>query len=138
MAHYEVPELDTKGLRQFGLMLGVGLAVIFGLILPWSWSLELFPNWYWIIAGAVILLWALASPGSIQGLYMTWMRIALPFGNAVNVLILAIVFLLVILPTGVIMRAMGKDPMRRSLDPNAESYRIMSKIPQKNHFERPF
>ena len=59
MSQQEIPELDPKGLRQFGLILGGILAVVFGLLLPWKWEWNALPNWYWIGGGAVIAAWAL-------------------------------------------------------------------------------
>ena len=40
MSQHKIPELDSAGLRQFGLMLGGILAVVFGIILPWTWEWE--------------------------------------------------------------------------------------------------
>jgi ABC-type uncharacterized transport system permease subunit len=138
MSHNEIPELDTKGLRQFGLMLGGILAVVFGLLLPWTWELDNLPNVSWIGAGAVVIGWALIAPDSMRGLYNGWMRVALAIGNVINTIILAIVYFIVITPMGVIMRLIGKDPMRRTLDGNVTSYRVISKIAAKNHVERPY
>lgn len=41
-----------------------------------------------------------------------------------NPLIMGLVFFLTVLPTGLILKILGKDPMRRKLDPSAESYWI--------------
>jgi len=138
MSHQEIPELDTKGLRQFGFMLGGILAVVFGLFLPWTWQWENLPNLQWIGAGGVIVVWALVAPDSMRVLYNGWMRMALTIGNIVNKAILAIVFFIVITPMGAVARLMGKDPMRRKLDKSVATYRIISKVPARNHVERPY
>ncbi|PIY51452.1 MAG: hypothetical protein COY36_02480 [Zetaproteobacteria bacterium CG_4_10_14_0_2_um_filter_55_20] len=138
MSHHEIPELDTKGLRQFGLMLSGVLALIPGILLPWIKGWEMMPNYYWIGAGLLVAVWALIAADSIGGLYRGWMRVAMLIGNSINRIILAIVFYLVIFPMGVIMRSMGKDPMRRAFEPDATTYRVASKIAPKNHVERPF
>lgn len=138
MSHHDIPDLDTKGLRQFGLILASVLGVIPGLLLPWRWSWERFPNYYWITVGVLVALWALLAPNSMRGMYNAWMRVALVIGNIVNHIVLAIVFYLVIFPLAVMMRLVGKDPMHRALDPKAASYRVASKVAQKNHVERPF
>jgi saxitoxin biosynthesis operon SxtJ-like protein len=134
----EIPELDTKGLRQFGLILGGILAVVFGLLLPWKWGWSALPNWYWIGGGAVIAAWALFDAGSMRGLYRAWMRLAMAIGSVVNAVVLAIVFFLLITPMGLLSRMMGKDPMRRSLDPNAGSYRVKSKVAKREHMARTY
>lgn len=138
MSQLEIPELDTKGLRQFGLILGGILAVVFGLLLPWIWEWDNLPNFLWIGSGLVIIAWALIAPDSMQGLYYRWMRVAMLIGNVVNTIVLAIVFFIVITPMGIVMRMMGKDPMRRSLDKSVVSYRVLSKVPDKSHVERPY
>ena len=138
MAHHEIPELSSKGLRQFGLILASILILLFGVLLPWVWNWSSFPNQIWIGAGLVILVWALIAPSSMRGLYIGWMRVALVIGDAVNTLILALVFYFVMTPMGVVMRLTGKDPMHRKLDTSLTSYRVISKVRARNHVERPF
>jgi hypothetical protein len=138
MLNQKIPELDTKGLRQFGLMLGAILVIVFGLLLPWIWEWENLPNLYWIGAGAVVVVWALVAPNSMCGFYTGWMRVAMVIGFVINNFILAIVFYIVITPAGIVMRQLGKDPMRRALERNALSYRVQSKVSARNHVERPF
>jgi len=138
MLHNEIPELDSKGLRQFGLILGGILIVLFGFLLPWSREWDGFPNYLWIMAGTLVVAWALIAPGSMRGLYRGWMRISMMIGNVMNRVILAIVYFIVITPMGVVMRLMDKDPMRRKLDKSVASYRVLSKVRHRNHVERPY
>jgi hypothetical protein len=138
MAGHDIPELDTKGLRQFGLILGGLLCVLFGFLLPWLWNWDALPNWVFIGLGIATIIWALLAPDSIKPLYYGWMRIALLIGNTINSIILAIVFFGVITPMGLFMRILGKDPLRRKIDEQAKSYRVVSKARPKNHMERPF
>ncbi|MDX8411096.1 MAG: SxtJ family membrane protein [Mariprofundaceae bacterium] len=133
---HDIPELDVKGLRQFGLMLAGFVSGIFGLLLPWIWGFAL-PLWPWVF-GVVCLVWAMAAPASIRPLYMGWMRVAMLIGEVINRLLLGVVFYLVIFPMGFIMRLMGKDPMARKLDKSIKSYRVRSKTPPKEHMEKPF
>jgi len=66
------------------------------------------------------------------------MRVAMFIGNIVNSIILAIVYFIVITPMGMVMRMMGKDPMRRTLDKSVASYRVISKVRDRTHMERPY
>jgi len=125
-------------LRQFGLLLGSILAVVFGFLLPWSWEWESQPSLVWIGIGIAVVVWALIAPDSMRSLYRIWMRVALKIGHIVNSVILAIVYFLVITPMGIVMRLLGKDPMRRELDRNVASYRVISKVAARNHVERPY
>jgi hypothetical protein len=62
--NHKIPELDRKGLREFGLMTGAVVVVIFGLFFPWLLELN-WPVWPWIIAAP---LWSLAL------VYPLWLR----------------------------------------------------------------
>ena len=134
----DIPELDENGLQQFGLILAALLALIFGMLLPYLWGLQLLPNYYWIALGGCVAVWALLFPASMRGFYNAWMRVAMVIGHVVNTIILAIVYMLVIVPMGIVMQLMGKDPMRLKWDKTVKSYRQKSTVPQKKHFERPF
>ena len=46
---HPIPELDRKGLREFGLTTGALIAAIFGLFFPWLLSVHI-PLWPWILA----------------------------------------------------------------------------------------
>jgi len=133
---HEIVELDAKGLRQFGLMMAGFIAGVFGLVLPWLWG-KTFPLWPWGV-GAVFAVWALAAPATLNPVYRGWMRVALLIGNVINRIVLGVVFFLVMWPIGLIMRLRGKDPMRRTLDADAESYRVPSQSRPSKHMERPF
>jgi len=133
---HDIPELDAKGLRQFGLMLAGFIAGIFGLLLPWIWGFSL-PVWPWVVGG-VFLVWSLLAPTSMRPVYVGWMRVALLIGGVINRILLGTVFYLVIFPMGIIMRMMGKDPMRRKLDESKKSYRVQTKDAPREHMEKPF
>ena len=42
----------------------------------------------------------------------------------VNPLVMALIYFAVVTPTGLVMRALGKDPLRLKYDPDAQSYWI--------------
>jgi hypothetical protein len=133
---HEIPELDKKGLRNFGLMLGAFLAGIFGLVFPYLGGKTL-PLWPWI-AAAFIWAWSLAIPGTLNPVYHAWMKVGLVIGMVVNRIILGFVFFVIIFPMGIVMRLIGRDPMLRKLDKNIRTYRISSKATAPNNLEKPF
>lgn len=51
-------------------------------------------------------------------------------------IILGIMFFAIFFPAGLLMRIFAKDPMARKLDDAAQSYRVASEIPEKDHVER--
>ena len=126
----------TKELRKFGLIFGAIFSLLFGLFFPWVFSNE-WPMWPWIVAG-VFWLWAIALPGSLFPVYKIWLQFGHIAGWINTRLILGIVFYLVFLPTGLIMRLLGKDPMKRKLDSNVVSYRVVSESAPKDHVEGPY
>lgn len=131
-----IATLDRAGYRTFGLVTGAILAGLFGLLIPFLLSLD-FPRWPWVGA-AVLSLWALLAPGSLRPVYVLWMK----FGNVMNWintrLILGIVFYGMFVPFGLVMRLLGKDPMRRKLEPGAISYRIDSAADTRENVEHPY
>lgn len=135
-ATHAIPELDRKGLREFGLMTGGIVAGLFGLLLPWLLEHAL-PLWPWIIAG-ILGLWALVAPQMLNPVYRLWMRFGLLMSRVTTPIILGIVFFLVIAPVGFVMRLFTHDPMARRFDDNIESYRVPSRKAPKHNLEKPF
>lgn len=135
MAEHEIPELDRKGLREFGLVTGGIVAGLFGLFFPWllerSYSL-----WPWIVFG-VLGAWGLIAPMSLRPVYRTWMRFGLMLSKVMTPLIMGIVFYVVITPVACIMKIVGNDPMARKFD-DVDSYRVpVTKAPTEN-LEKPY
>jgi Saxitoxin biosynthesis operon protein SxtJ len=134
--NHAIPELDRKGLREFGLTTGGILAALFGVFFPWLLSRP-YPLWPWIIAG-VLVGWALAAPATLRTFHRLWMRLALLLNRITTPVVMAAVYFLVITPLAFIMRIAGRDPMAQRFDANAKSYRIAIKKRSKDHMERPF
>ncbi len=133
---HDIPKLDRKGLREFALVTGGILALLFGLFFPWLLE-KSYPLWPWIVAG-VLGAWGLAAPMSLQPVYHGWMKFGLLLSRVTTPLILGIVFYGVIMPMGLVMRLMGRDPMMRRFDDAAESYRVIHEKPPRKNVERPF
>ena len=133
---YRIPELDRKGLRQFGLTTGAAVVAIFGMFFPWILDLD-WPVWPWVIAA---LFWSLAliQPVWLRWVYRGWMRFGLLASRVMTPLVLGIVFFVMISPMAIIRRLMGNDPMQRALDPNQKSYRVQSKKSPSEKLEKPF
>ena len=131
-----IPELDRKGLRNFGLTTGAAIVIIFGLFFPWLLDLA-WPAWPWIIAAAFWSL-ALAQPLWLRWIYRAWMRFGLLANRVMTPLVLGIVFFAMTSPMAIVRRLMGKDPMQRTLDPDRNSYRVKSKKSPREKLERPF
>ena len=127
---------DNKELRNFGLITGALTPVFLGLLLPWLFE-HSFPKWPWI-AGIVLVTVGLILPKALKPIYIVWMTIGHYLGWINTRIILSIMFYLIILPVGAVMRMLGKDPMARSINKDQHSYRVTSTVQEKEHVERPY
>jgi hypothetical protein len=133
---HEIKHLDSKELREFGIVTGAIVAVLFGLFFPWLLGTDT-PLWPWGLAG-MLGIWALVAPTTLQPIYSVWMRFGLLIGSITTPLILGVVFFVLIMPTGLIMRALRYDPMARGFNDKMSSYRIPSRKCDSKSVERPF
>jgi hypothetical protein len=127
---------DRKQLRQFGLVFAAGLIVIFGLLLPWLADRPL-PLWPWITA-AVSAALALIFPRALHPLNILWLKTGGVLGWINTRIILGVVYFVIFLPAGLLLRLLHKDPMQRAFDASAASYRVPSKADPRDQMERPF
>ncbi len=132
---HTIEKLDSKGLRKFGLMTGAIFVVLFGLLIPWLLS-HGWPRWPWILAG---LLWvpALLYPKALGPIYTGWMKFGAVAGFINTRIIMGILYYIIVVPIGLVMRMFGHDPMRRKLS-DVSTYRIESKVNPVKNMEKPF
>jgi len=109
---------DRKELRKFGLAVALVLCAVAGL--HWWRSGHLQPRW--LVAAAALAVPALVYPRLLAPVLWLWLRIAFCINFVVTHVILVLAYYLVITPTGLIMRAVGHDPMQRKRKPDDESY----------------
>jgi hypothetical protein len=122
-------------LRKFGLITGGMLILFFDILIPWIWGFAM-PLWPLIVAG-VLAAMALIYPRSLGPVYTVWMRFADVLGWINTRIILGVIFFRIFFPFGMLMRLFN-DPMRRKMDPSADSYRITSNPTKPENMERPF
>ena len=127
---------NKKELRSFGLIMAGMIALFFGLIIPWLWNIVL-PLWPWIVS-SIFLISAIAVPAVLRPVFIVWTKVGHVLGWINTRLLLGIVFYLVIAPTGILLKLLGKDPLKRKYDKNGLSYRTVSKQPGVDKMERPF
>ncbi len=76
---------------------------------------------FWGIA-VLSALFSLVYPRANHPLYVVLSLVAYPIGFVVSHVIMAFLFYVVITPVGLVFRLIGRDPLHRRFDPQAESY----------------
>ena len=132
----DIPELDRAGLRKFGVTTGAIVAGLFGVFFPWLLNVG-FVLWPWVLF-AVLAVMGLVAPMSLRPVYQGWMRFGLFMSRFTTPLIMGLVFFLVITPTALIMKLLGKDPMKRELVQDQTTYRVASSKAAREAIERPY
>ena len=103
---FTIVEMGSE--RNFGLVIGG----VFAIIALWP-----------MVAGGSVRLWSLAVaagflgfavlyPLALRPLNILWFKFGLLLGKIVTPFIMAILFVTTVVPTGLIMRALGKDGLR--------------------------
>jgi hypothetical protein len=85
----------------------------------------------------IFLLLALLAPRILSSPNKLWFKFGLLLGSIVAPIVMALIYFVTILPTGLIMRLLGKDLLKPKLDKNAKSYWIERTEPvgsMKNQF----
>ena len=86
-------------------------------------------RWWSLALAAAFLAAALLRPTLLAPLNRLWTRFGLLLHKLVNPLVMGLMFFAVITPMGVVMRRLGKDPMRLRRDAAVESYWIAREPP---------
>ena len=111
--------------RAFGLV----FATVFLLIALYPLFFGAGIRWWAAVVAAVFGACAVAVPRLLAPLNRAWTRFGLVLHKIVSPVVLGIMFFGVILPTGLLMRLLGKDPLRLAFDPAAPSYWITRQPP---------
>jgi len=133
LENYRNFSIEYGSEKSFGIVFSI-VSFIVGLY-PLSKSQDLH---IWALLIAVIFLilgyWApkmLTIPNKL------WFKFGILIGHVVTPILMALIYFLAVLPTGLIMRILGKDLLKTRLDKKAESYWIIrdEKMgPMKNQF----
>ena len=129
--------MSDPELRQFGLLFGAVLVLLFGLLLPFFVGYS-FPLWPWVVALLFTVL-ALLAPTALTPFYRGWMRFGLIAGFINTRIIMFVLYFALVVPTGLVMKLFGRDALARTTGgKNSDSYRVASTVRPNDHFERPY
>ncbi len=125
-------EPTSRDLTILALLFLIIPSAIGGFKLWWSGNES---GYYWIGVGVVLGALRLVPP-LFRQVYRGWIAFSIILGYFVSRLLLTLLYFLVITPTGLIMRLVGKDPMERRIDKSAETYWISRDTEEDYSIER--
>ena len=128
---------DKQELRKFGLIMAMVISLLFGLTIPFIGSHNAYPLWPWTIASVFVIV-SIVHPKLLHQVYKIWMKIGHVLGWINTRIILAVLFFGILTPIGLVLRALGKDPLLKTIEPDVTTYRIPCQPIEPNEFERPF
>ena len=111
--------------RSFGFVMAGAFAVVTALN---GWHAGRIWPWTAGIAAAFLIV-ALLKPAVLNPLNRLWLKFGLLLHRIVNPVIMSLLFYGTVLPTGLVMRALGKDLLRLKRQPDAKSYWIVRAPP---------
>jgi Saxitoxin biosynthesis operon protein SxtJ len=118
-------EVRSSSERAFGFV----FAAIFGLLGLWPILRGMSLRWWSLGLAFAFLAATLLVPQALAPLNKLWFKFGLLLHAVVNPIVMALLFFTTVTPIALIMRSMGKDPLRLRLDPDARSYWIERRPP---------
>ena len=111
-------EVTGSSDRSFGLVFAGFFAIIAGLR---AWKGEA-GTLLWLGAASAFALVAVLRPAALAPANRAWLRLGLVLGRIVTPVVMLVLFAIAIVPFGLVMRLMGRDPLRLARDPQAQTY----------------
>lgn len=106
--------------RNFGLVFTAAF-LFFGLW-PLRHHLPIRP-WLLALSAATVLV-TLVRPSLLHPANLVWTKLGILLGKVVNPIVMGLLFYLVFTPGAIILRMLGKDPLRLAGDTDAKTYWI--------------
>jgi hypothetical protein len=124
-------------LRTFGLTMAAFIALSFGLILPLvlDWNASAYP---WILSLSFAFI-ALLVPALLSPVFFGWMMLGETIGRVNTYIILMVVYVLLFIPIGAVLKLLRYDPLKRRKEILLDSFRVVRDTPlDKSSLENPF
>lgn len=127
---------DARALRRFGLTVG-GVATALAVV--WLLRHKHHVPFYVAAGGGPLLLGAaLVAPRALAPVERGWSALARALGFVNTRLLLAVVFLFVMAPIALVLRAVGKDPLDRRRDRRRATYWRAREPAEPDRLTRPY
>ena len=119
--------------KSFGVVFSIVFLIVSSYPLINSESLRIWA----LVVSIIFFLLAFLTPKILVLPNKLWFKLGLLLGSIVAPIFMAFVYFVTVLPTGLIMRLLGKDLLKQKLDKNAKSYWVNRSEPMgsmKNQF----
>jgi hypothetical protein len=123
MAHEELNRdhhVEGSSDRSFGVV----FAIVFVVIALWPLMRGEGPRWWAAGVAVAFAIVAAVRPALLATLNRGWIKLGILLGKVVSPIALGVLFYVVLVPIGSVMRVFGKDPLRLRRDAGAPSYWI--------------
>jgi hypothetical protein len=109
-----------KELREFGFL----CLLFFGGLAAWNWHKGGVTLGVELLSAAALIGGVLGAvaPQLLKYIFVGWIVAVFPIGWTISHLLLGFIFFFVLTPIGLLLRALGQDPMNRRFDRNAKTY----------------
>ena len=111
---------NSKELRSFAAL----WLLFFGGLSAWFyWQGS--TGWIPIVSAGMAIgggMLGLVLPKAMKPVYVVWMCLAFPIGWLVSHIIMGVIYFGILLPTGLLLRLTGNDPLNKGVDRSAKSY----------------
>jgi hypothetical protein len=128
--------VSVEELRKFGFLFAGILIFLFGVLLPY-WRHHIIRLWPFYI-GLPIALLATVWPSGLRPLYVVWMKFGTVMGFINTRIIMSALFFILLTPIAWMLKILGKDPLARTLEKSANTYRVNSTPYTKDQMEKPY
>lgn len=102
---------SKKILREFGIIVGLILPIIFGFLLPFIFNHD-FRIWT-LFVGSTLIITGIIKPNLLYFPYLIWMKIGLILGWINSRIIFSLIFIFVLNPIAIILKIIRYDPLNK-------------------------
>ena len=125
MKRVDSDKIKISSNRSFGLL----FFVVFLIVSLWPLTHEGSIRIWSVIISAVFLILGLINSRLLTPLNLLWFKFGMILGAIISPIVMGIIFFLVVTPTGLILRIMGKDLLNKKYNKKKETYWIKRETP---------
>ena len=91
-----------------------------------------------VLVAAVLATMALCAPSTLRSFHRIWMSLGEALGWVNSRILLTVTYYLVVVPIGLIRRFVGDDPLRRTFEPDANTYKVTRSVRSPSHMRHQY